>query len=82
MYNRRDFNSREKIGEYGNSDGILSCSKYRDVFTGIYGFITRRNMLAVLISLELILNAVNINFVVFNRYLYPGKMEGMFFLSL
>lgn len=48
-------------------------------FTGIYGFITRRNMLAVLISLELILNAVNINFVVFNRYLYPGKMEGMFF---
>ena len=25
------------------------------------------------------LNAVDINFVVFNRYLYPGQMEGMFF---
>lgn len=48
-------------------------------FTGVYGFITRHNMLAVLMSLELILNAVNINFVVFNRYLFPGQMEGMFF---
>lgn len=48
-------------------------------FTGIYGFITRRNMIAVLMSVELILNSVNLNFVVFNRYLFPGKMEGMFF---
>ena len=31
---------------------------------GIYGFITRRNMIAMLISLELMLNAVDINFVV------------------
>ena len=48
-------------------------------FAGIYGFITRRNLLAILISLELILNAVNINFVVFNRYLYPDALEGYFF---
>ena len=48
-------------------------------FIGIYGFITRKNMIAMLISLELILNAVGINFAVFNRYLYPGQMEGMFF---
>lgn len=46
---------------------------------GIYGFITRRNMIAMLISLELMLNAVDINFVVFNRYLFPGQLEGMFF---
>ncbi len=46
---------------------------------GVYGFITRRNMIAMLISLELMLNAVDINFVVFNRYLFPGQMEGMFF---
>ncbi len=46
---------------------------------GVYGFITRRNMIAMLISLELMLNAVDINFVVFNRYLYPENMEGMFF---
>lgn len=48
-------------------------------FVGVYGFITRHNMLAILMSLELILNAVNINFVVFNRFLFPGQMEGMFF---
>lgn len=48
-------------------------------FTGIYGFITRRNMLAVLIFIELILNSVDINFVAFNRFLYPEQMEGLFF---
>lgn len=46
---------------------------------GVYGFITRKNMIAMLISLELMLNAVDINFAVFNRYLYPGHLEGMFF---
>ena len=48
-------------------------------FIGIYGFISRKNMIAILISVELVLNAVEINFAVFNRYLYPGQMEGMFF---
>jgi len=48
-------------------------------FIGIYGFVTRKNMIAILISVELILNAVEINFAVFNRYLYPEHMEGMFF---
>lgn len=46
---------------------------------GVYGFITRKNLIAILISLELMLNAVDINFVVFNRFLFPGQMEGMFF---
>ena len=46
---------------------------------GIYGFITRRNMIAMLISLELMLNAVDMNFVIFNRFLFPGQLEGMFF---
>ena len=46
---------------------------------GVYGFVTRRNMIAILISLELMLNSVDINFVVFNRFLFPGAMEGMFF---
>lgn len=48
-------------------------------FTGIYGFMTRRNMLAVLISIELILNSVDINFVAFNRFLFPDQLEGFFF---
>lgn len=46
---------------------------------GVYGFLTRRNMIAMLISLELMLNAVDINFVVFNRYLFPHSMEGWMF---
>ena len=48
-------------------------------FAGVYGFITRKNMLMMLISLELMLNAVDINFAVFNRFLFPGQMEGMVF---
>jgi len=48
-------------------------------FIGIYGFIARKNLLAILISIELVLNAVEINFSVFNRYLYPEQLEGMFF---
>ena len=55
---------------------ILSAVMF---FAGIYGFITRRNLLAVLISIELILNSVEVNFAVFNRYLFPEQMEGMFF---
>lgn len=46
---------------------------------GIYGFFTRKNLLALLISVELMLNAVNINFAVFNRYLFPDVLEGHFF---
>ena len=46
---------------------------------GLYGFITRKNMIAMLISLELMLNGVDMNFVVFNRFLFPGSMEGMMF---
>jgi NADH-quinone oxidoreductase subunit K len=48
-------------------------------FIGIFGFITRKNMIAILISLELVLNAVEINFAAFNRFLYPQQLEGMFF---
>lgn len=46
---------------------------------GVYGFITRKNMIAMLISLELMLNSVDINFVVFNRFFFPHQLEGMFF---
>jgi len=48
-------------------------------FVGIYGFITRKNLITILMSIELILNSVNINFVAFNRYLYPDKLQGHFF---
>ena len=48
-------------------------------FIGIYGFLTRRNLITILMSVELILNSVNINFLAFNRYLFPDKLEGHFF---
>ena len=48
-------------------------------FIGFFGFVTRRNLIAMLISIELILNSVDINFAVFNRILYPGQLEGFFF---
>ena len=51
------------------------------MFVGIYGFFTRRNLVAMLISVELILNSVDINFAVFNRFLFPGQLEG-FFIAL
>ena len=50
-------------------------------FIGVYGFVTRRNLIAMLISVELVLNAVDINFAAFNRLLFPGEFEG-FFMTL
>ena len=48
-------------------------------FIGMYGLFTRRNMITMLMSIELMLNSVNINFVAFNKYLYPGQLTGIFF---
>ncbi|MDP4150316.1 MAG: NADH-quinone oxidoreductase subunit NuoK [Bacteroidota bacterium] len=48
-------------------------------FIGMYGLLTRRNLITMLMSVELILNSVNINFVAFNRYLYADKLDGVFF---
>ena len=48
-------------------------------FIGIYGFLTRKNLITMLMSIELILNSVNINFVAFNKYLYPQNLQGHFF---
>ena len=55
---------------------ILSTALF---FIGMYGLFTRRNMITMLMAIELILNSVNINFVAFNKYLYPGKLDGIFF---
>ena len=50
-------------------------------FIGVYGFGTRRNLIAMLVSIELVLNAVDLNFAAFNRLLFPGEFEG-FFMTL
>lgn len=46
---------------------------------GVYGFVTRKNLIAILVSIELMLNSADLNFVIFNRFLFPGMMEGMVF---
>ncbi len=43
---------------------------------GLFGVLTRRNIIGILMSIELMLNAANINFVAFNRFLYPGRHLG------
>jgi NADH-quinone oxidoreductase subunit K len=48
-------------------------------FIGVYGFFTRKNLIAMLMSIELILNSAALNFVVANKYLFPGNIEGNIF---
>jgi NADH:ubiquinone oxidoreductase subunit K len=43
---------------------------------GLYGVLARRNLIAILISVELILNAASINFMAFNRFLAPHPAVG------
>ncbi|MEX1240658.1 MAG: NADH-quinone oxidoreductase subunit NuoK [Cyclobacteriaceae bacterium] len=48
-------------------------------FIGLGGVLIRRNLITMLMGIELMLNAVNINFVTFNHYLFPHRLEGHFF---
>lgn len=57
---------------------------------GLYGVLTRRNAIAILMSIELMLNAVNINLIAFNKYivvtnpdlLYTGQIFAIFVLTV
>ena len=46
---------------------------------GLYGVLARRNAVMILLAIELMLNAVNINFVAFAVYLSPEAMVGVIF---
>jgi NADH-quinone oxidoreductase subunit K len=46
---------------------------------GLYGVLSRKNAIAILLGVELMLNAVNINLVAFWRYLDPSQMSGQAF---
>jgi len=48
---------------------------------GMYGVLSRRNAVAILMSIELMLNAVNINLVAFWRYLTPERIGGQVFAA-
>ena len=49
------------------------------MFAGIFGFLTRKSTLAILLSVELMLNSTDLNFAIFNRILYPEGYDGYFF---
>lgn len=55
---------------------ILSAALFS---IGLFGVLSRRNAIAILLGVELMLNAVNINLVAFWRYLNPVQMTGQVF---
>jgi len=46
---------------------------------GLFGVITKRNAIAILMGIELMLNAVNINLVAFSRFIEPSDVVGQVF---
>lgn len=48
-------------------------------FIGFYGFLTRKNLITMLMSIELLLNASVINFVAINKYMFPDMLQGVYF---
>jgi NADH-quinone oxidoreductase subunit K len=49
---------------------------------GAYGALARRNAVGVLMGVELMLNAANINFLAFWRYVDPARLEGQVFVLI
>lgn len=49
---------------------------------GLFGVMSRRNAVAILMAIELMLNAVNINLLAFWRYLYSDKLNGQIFVII
>jgi NADH-quinone oxidoreductase subunit K len=46
---------------------------------GVYGVLARRNAVLILMSIELMLNSVNINFIAFNAWLQDTALTGQIF---
>jgi NADH:ubiquinone oxidoreductase subunit K len=46
---------------------------------GMYGLLTRRNAVGVLMSIELMFNSANINFVAFSKFITPSDFTGQVF---
>jgi NAD(P)H-quinone oxidoreductase subunit 4L len=46
---------------------------------GLYGTLAKKNAVAVIMGIELMLNAVNINLVAFSKYITPGDLTGQIF---
>jgi len=49
---------------------------------GLFGVLARKNSVAILMGVELMLNAVNINLLAFWSYRYAGQMNGLVFVAI
>ena len=49
---------------------------------GLYGVLARRNSIAILMGIELMLNAVNVNLLAFWRYNAPDSQDGKVFVAI
>ena len=52
---------------------------------GVYGLVTKRNAMRLVFSVEVLVNAANINFIAFNRFLWPtaaGQTVVLFSIAL
>ena len=66
------------------SGGMIGLNHYLFVSAilfviGIFGVLTRRNIIGILMSIEIIFNATNINLAAFNHYLYADRLWGQGF---
>jgi NADH:ubiquinone oxidoreductase subunit K len=46
---------------------------------GLYGILTRRNAIGILMSIELVMNSANLNLVAFSRFITPQILSGQVF---
>jgi NADH-quinone oxidoreductase subunit K len=49
---------------------------------GLYGVMSRKNAVAILMGVELMMNAANVNILAFWRYLYPAQIDGLIFIII
>lgn len=49
---------------------------------GLFAVLARKNAVAILMGIELMLNAVNVNLIAFWRYLWAPKVDGQVFVSV
>jgi NADH-quinone oxidoreductase subunit K len=49
---------------------------------GLFGALARKNAISILLGLELMFNAVNINLLAFWRYLHFEKINGLVFIAI
>ncbi|HCE17623.1 MAG TPA: NADH-quinone oxidoreductase subunit NuoK [Anaerolinea thermolimosa] len=63
------------LGWYLIFSALLFC-------VGLFGVLSRRNAIAILMGVELMLNAVNVNLLAFWRYLWASKVDGQVFVAI